>query len=484
MLHQDAGSQVTAQADGARHDDGFLTGNLLQVFAQLVEGQVAEARDAAQRILFRRAYIQLHAVRIRQELVAPGDGLHPSAQDVVSHEARHVHRVFSRGVGRGIGMFQFHQVVDGALTLDDLFQHLDALVHPAEAHDLCAQQTSVGRSEQNLQAHADCVRIVTGMRGAVCPGCDVGDVLPTEQLGVRSRRGNRQGEHLGDGRAQRACIGASVAQHEVVGDDASLLVGGTCQRNQCRFARDEVGHFDGIAQCVDGLIGSLHAGIDADASGRAQFQPSLTCQLGFRTYADAQYHQVGLQHLSVVEVHTDLSVLVGEVMHAVLQVEGDTLFRQVLMHDGSHGEVERSHDLVRHLHDVRLDVQVTQVFRHLQSDEASAHDDGMLHLGVFHQVLDGVRVGHVAQGQDARMVDALDARTQRFGTRGEYQSVVTLGVGLSRQYPPDVHPTLGTVDGDDLLLGADVDAEAVGESLCGLYEELLAVVDGSTYIIR
>ena len=82
------------------------------------------------------------------------------------------------------------------------------------------------------------------------------------------------------------------------------------------------------------------------------------------------------------------------------------------------------------------------------------------------------------------MVNALDARTQRFGTRREYQPVVTLGVGLSRQYPPDVHPTLGTVDGDDLLLGADVDAEAVGESLCGLHEELLAVVDGSTYIIR
>lgn len=275
-----------------------------------------------------------------------------------------------------------------------------------------------------------------------------------------------------------------VAQYDVVGHDAALFVGWACQRNQGRAACDQMAHLDGVAQGVNLRVGGLHVFIDGDAAALAQHEPRFLGESGLGTHADTQDHQIRRDLPAALQVdgNTPFGGLL-EAYDAILKVEPHPLVRQVAVDECRHREVERGHHLVGHLHHIDMQPEAVQVFGHLQTDESAAHDHGMLRSLRIDILFDGIRVGDAAQREDFRALDALDLRAQGLGSGRKHQPVVRLRVGLAGGEVVHRNLLARAVDRGDLLLGADVDAEAVGEAFRRLHEELRAVGDRAADVV-
>ena len=73
---------------------------------------------------------------------------HVAGEHVLRGHAGEVDRVFGGSEGRGVGEFQFGQVVHGHAGLERGGQHVDAFVHAVAADGLRAEQSAgVGREE-------------------------------------------------------------------------------------------------------------------------------------------------------------------------------------------------------------------------------------------------------------------------------------------------------------------------------------------------
>ena len=303
VLLQNPVGQITAQTDGAGNDNQTVFRQFCQTAAQLIHGNVHKARNGAQLILGRSAHVNLHRISRQRGHIAPKNSFHPLFQNIVGHETRHVYRIFCGRIRRGIGMLQLHQIGHGSLILDDLCQHLDALVHSVEAHNLGTQQTTVFGREENLYGHGYGTGIVAGMRLRMGERTEIRNLFTIEQLGIGSGCGHRQIEHLSNGSSDGAGIDRHVAIRDIVGHNASLLVGRAGQRNQCRFAGHTVNHLNGIAQRINVRIGSLHIFIDRDSSQSADSQSAILGQRGFGTHADAENHHIGFDFPLVGKHH-------------------------------------------------------------------------------------------------------------------------------------------------------------------------------------
>ncbi|MNE50025.1 hypothetical protein D3C80_1445820 [compost metagenome] len=131
-----------------------------------------------------------------------------------------------------------------------------------------------------------------------------------QSLLVQTGARHRQIEQLADGGALGLLVGFRTAQH-VVGGDASLPVGRTRQRDQHRFAGDEIGLLHRIPHRKDEGIRGTHAGIDLDAAARPQFQPRLGGEQGFGLDADGEDQHTGVEMGAVIEGQTQAAAVGG-----------------------------------------------------------------------------------------------------------------------------------------------------------------------------
>lgn len=380
-------------------------------------------------------------------------------------------------------MFELGEVVDRAAPLDDLGSHLNPLVHTAVTDNLHAQQPPAVGGKDHLDAHRHGTGVVAGVRRGVSIGGAVGDALALQLAGIHAGRGHRQVEDLGNRGADGAGVGALVAEDDVVGHDAPLLVGRAGQRNHRRTSRHGVEHLNHVAQRIDVGVGAPHAVVDDDAAAGAEPESRLAGQPVLGPYADAQQHHVGLDAGTALKVHRNGGPRILKAPHPFTQTKAHALVLEVTVDDGRHREVERSHHLRRHLDHVDMKTRLVEVLGHLQTDEPAADHHRTPGPLAKQILLDGIRVGHAAQREDAPVVDALDGRTQRFGTYREHQLVVGLRIEFARGQAPHLDQPLFTVDAHHLLLGADVDAEASGEPLDALHEEFVAVGNRSADVV-
>ena len=134
-------------------------------------------------------------------------------------------------------------------------------------------------------------------------GREVGNIHLLEAFCRQTGGSHRNIKHLGDGGSYRALVFHLVAQHHVVGNDARLAIGGSCQEIEPRLARYGMGKLYGIANGIDVLIRSLQIFVHSDASHLANLQSGFLCQACFGFHANAQQHHVGMKRDARLEMH-------------------------------------------------------------------------------------------------------------------------------------------------------------------------------------
>ena len=93
----------------------------------------------------------------------------------------------------------------------------------------------------------------------------------------------------------------AVSAADVVGGNASLLVGRPRQRDQCFLAGHEMGDLYGIAHSVDIRHGGFHPLVDSDAATNTKPESGIFCQMRIRGNTDGQQHHVGAQRLTFLQ---------------------------------------------------------------------------------------------------------------------------------------------------------------------------------------
>ena len=292
--------------------------------------------------------------------------------------------------------------------------------------------------------------------------------------------GHRHVEHLEDGRALGAGIGA-VAAEEVVRGDAPLAVGGPGQGDHGRLAGDKVRHLHRVAHGVDVRVLRAHVVVHLDAAARVAGQAAVPGQRALRPHADAQHDQV--RGDLALRRADEARLRAGD---RGVQQQVDALGAHIVVHVRRHVQVQRGDEVVRHLHDRDLQARVREVFRHLHADVAAAHDHDLcarLALERVHGRLDAQRVRDVAQGVDGAAIQAGKVRHEGRRARGDEELVIRLGIGSAARLAHG--DRMGrAVDLRDLAVHAHVHVEARAEALGRLQGQVVLVGDDAAHVVR
>ncbi len=381
-----------------------------------------------------------------------------------------------------VGVLYAGEIAHGASALDGQGQLVDALVHTVVAHDLSSEQPAGLRCENHLDGERSSTGIVARVGVGMDGGGEIGDLLLLEALGGHAGGGHGEVEDLGDGGADGSFIFHLVAEDHIVGHDARLAVGRSGEVVHPRLAVDGVGILDDVAHGVDVGRRGAQVLIDHDAAALSGGEAGLGGQGVEGSNSDGEYHDVGGVFFARGESYFESMALLLEAGDGCAEAQAHALLRKVLMHNGSHGVVDRRHHLVGHLHHRHLGSGIVEIFGHLEAYEASADHQRALHIVGLEILLDGVGVGHIAQGEDAGEADAGERRPHRSGAGRQQQFVVALLVGAAFG-TLDCHRLSGRIDAKHLRAGAHVDVKTPPEGLGGLHEEFVAVGDGAADVI-
>ena len=241
--------------------------------------------------------------------------------------------------------------------------------------------------------------------------------------------------------------------------------------------------FDGIANSIDILVGSLEEIVNPDATHLTEFQSRSLCKSCLCPYAYTQQYHVGLERDSRLEVDCQFIPFTGKALNSLFEIELNILLQQMLMHESSHRIVDRSHDLRSHLDHSHLGTSMLEVLCHLKPDEATAHNDSSPHVVSLHIGLDTIGIAHITQGKDTLAVDAFQRRHHRRSTRREQELVVGLDIFLSVSRTHR-HLLLRCINGKHLILDTHIDVEPLAECFWSLHEEAVALFYHTANIIR
>ena len=113
----------------------------------------------------------------------------------------HIYRVLGGGVGGRVGQVQVGELLGGQARPDGGSHHVNALVHPVEAHDLGPQDPAGGRVEQGFDRHVLGSGVVSRMGGGVGHHLVIGHPGGLGGPLVEAGGGGRHTEELEDGGA-------------------------------------------------------------------------------------------------------------------------------------------------------------------------------------------------------------------------------------------------------------------------------------------
>ncbi len=224
-------------------------------------------------------------------------------------------------------------------------------------------------------------------------------------------------------------------------------------------------------------------GVHGDGALLPQGEARPAGQVGLRGHADGQDHQVGGHRLPLAQKGLQPPAPAAEAGDGGAQPQVQALAPQVGVDLPGHVPVQGQQHLVIQLDHGGVDPGVDQVLRHLQADEAAPHHHGGAGALPLQEGANAEGVLHRPQGEDALQVDAGQGRTDGPGPGGEDQLVIGLSVLAAVAQPPDGDGVLLRLDGQDLVLDPDVDAEPGLEALRGLEGQDPLVLDGPPDVV-
>ena len=298
---------------------------------------------------------------------------------------------------------------------------------------------------------------------------------------VQSYRGCSHIEDVGD-RSSHASSVSDVSAHYIVSYDPGLLVSRTCQRYHRLFARHEVIYLYYISDCPDMRRRSVHHFVHHDASAGIELKAGSLRKFAVRFYSYREDHEISIDLLAACKNDARLSVRFLEMIDAVSEAELNAVFFYVLVQDLRHLRIEWSHDLIESFDEAHIDSSRVEVLSHLETDEASADNDGLFRFLHIDQSLDPVDIVHVPEDLYALSVDARDRRTDRRGSRRDDELVVRLFVFAFRS--SDRHRLLLRIDSESFTVDPDIYVPRGLHLLRILEQKLLPVNDHVTHVIR
>ena len=152
---------------------------------------------------------------------------------------------------------------------------------------------------------------------------------------------------------------------------------------------------------------------------RSSREAGLLGQAEPRPHADADDHEIGLQHAAALERHA-LAVDRG---HGIAEMEDDAVLFVQRAHEVAHlGPEHALHRPLLRRHDMDLDIARAQRRRDLEPDEAGTDHDRAARA--VRRLDDRPAIGERAQRVDVRLVGARDRQPHRLGAGRQQQTVV------------------------------------------------------------
>ena len=310
----------------------------------------------------------------------------------------------------------------------------------------------------------------------------VAQTLALQRALVLADSGCRQPEHLENRRADEAIIDAPPARH-VVGDDTPLPICRACERQRPCLLRRTLDRHHGVAHGIDIGHARLHALVHEDVAALAERDAARLQEARVGADADGEHDEVRRYLASARKAHENALRRLLERLHAVAKHQPDAVLVHLLLRDLRHVRVKRRQHMRRGLDERDGQTSPAKVFRHLDADEATAHDDGASRLRMkIRQPAQSFSVGHAAKRENARTVDAGNRRAQRLRAGRQQQRVIRLVIAL---LPRRLHmdDALCRVDMRDRTLRAHVDGEALAKQLGRHEQETLALLDLVAHIV-
>mmetsp|Transcript_20799 Transcript_20799/g.52881 ORF Transcript_20799/g.52881 Transcript_20799/m.52881 type:complete len:599 (+) Transcript_20799:115-1911(+) len=486
--------QVAAQAHRARDQVLLalvqLTGSDLG--AQGGQGDVERAWHRAVGHLGGLAHVQHHGGRAGraqrgQVQVLPVRHLHVATHHVGRHHARQVDHVLGAAVLRRVAQLRLLQVEHRTAHLHGHRHHIHPLLHTLRlAHRLAAQNLAGVGAEDELEVNGGCTwvvpRVVVGVRVHLL----VLDARALERLLAPAGGRHGHAEHAHHRGALHAAELELLAAHDDVGRNAALPVGGASQGHQRLLPSDPVLDLHSVAHCQDVGVAGAHAVVHSDTSARAQRQASRLGQPRLWPHTDHQHHHVPGVRLASRSL--DQQALAPRALlkagHPVTQVQLHALPLEVGVHQRSHLNVQGSHDLRPSLHQGHCDTPVSQVLRHLETDEAAAHHHGALDARGLDVLAHSTRVRDGLHGKDTGQVHTRQGGLDGSRARGQHQLVVAVSLLLACLEVLGHHRLGLTVDGDDLSALTHLDVEPVVELGWRGHQQLGLLSNDAGHMVR
>ena len=183
------------------------------------------------------------------------------------------------------------------------------------------------------------------------------------------------------------------------------------------------------------------------------------------------------------KAHEDALSVFLELLHAIAEDESDAVLVHLFFHNLRHVRIKRREHMRRRLDERDGKPARTKILRHLDADEAAAHDDGTPRRRILiRQTAQSFGIGHTPKRKDARAFDARNRRAQGLRTGRQEKRVVRLFIRLAR-HRPHMDAAIFCIDPHDLASRAHVNGEALAKQLRRHEQEPLALLDLIAHIV-
>ena len=256
------------------HVHGLTCGDLTHALTQRVKRNVHKSVDLSACDLGIGSRVKKRNASVAWELfhVVPEELPDLARDDIFGNKSYHIHGIFSRAEGRRIAKLEFCKVGHLRTKSHGGGDHVHTLIHTVKAHDLRTENFIRSLIPQHLDRHHGRFRIVGRVGCGIGIGLIVIVACGSRTLFVQPRGGDGHIKELQHRRALRALIFRGDTA-DIIRRDASLLVGGACQRNEGRLTRDEIPDRHGIAHGVHVGCARLHFLIHNDTAAFIRFNP-------------------------------------------------------------------------------------------------------------------------------------------------------------------------------------------------------------------
>ena len=201
------------------------------------------------------------------------------------------------------------------------------------------------------------------------------------------------------------------------------------------------------------------------------------------THADGEHDEVRRDLAPARKAHEDALSFFLELLHAIAEDESDAVLVHLFFHDLRHVRIQGREHMRRRLDERDGKPARAKILRHLDADEAAAHDDGAPRLRIpVRQTAQSLGIRHTPKREDARAFDARNRRAQGFCSGRQEKRVVRLFIRLARRRP-HLDAAILRIDPHDLASRAHVNGEALAKQLGRHEQQALALLDLIAHIV-